>query len=76
LTVVPIGACASKFWTGSTLPLVEITLRMVPRETVAANTGTESSRDANDARRTTAMIAPIAHAIQGRRLKKPRFLPF
>src|SRR5262249_41174380 len=76
LTVVPIGACASKLCTGSILPLVEITLRIVPRETVAASTGTESSREAKDASKTTANTAPTAHTIQGCLAKKPRFLPF
>ena len=48
-TVVPTGAWASKLCTGSTFPLVEITLRIVLRSTVAARTGITSSRDMNEA---------------------------
>ena len=36
--MVEIGACASKFWIGSILPLVETRLRMGPRCTVMART--------------------------------------
>ena len=72
--VVPIGACASKFCTGSIFPLVEIRLRMVDRSAVAARTGILSSRDMNDASRMTAPIIPTAQMIQGRREKKPVLL--
>ena len=72
--VVPMGACASKFCTGSIFPLVEIRLRMVDRSAVAARTGILSSRDINDASRMTAAIIPTAQTIQGRREKKPVLL--
>src|SRR5437016_9286593 len=72
--VVPMGACASKFCTGSIFPLVEIRLRMVERSAVATRTGILSSRDINDASRMTAAIIPTAQMIQGRREKKPLLL--
>ena len=36
--MVATGECASKFWMGSALPLVEIRLRMGPRSTVVVRT--------------------------------------
>ena len=69
--VVPIGACASKFCTGSIFPLVEIKLRIVPRSDLAARTVTLSSRDIKDASRMTAATIPTPQTIQGRREKKP-----
>jgi hypothetical protein len=42
---VAIGAWASKFCTGSILPLVETRLRMGPRSTVVARTGTGPRRE-------------------------------
>jgi hypothetical protein len=51
-------------WTGSTFPLVETALRMVLRVTLADVTGTESSRDMNEARMITPMAALIAQRIQ------------
>src|SRR5882724_13692593 len=69
--VVPIGAWASKFCTGSIFPFVEIKLRIVPRSALAARTVTLSSRDIKDASRMTAATIPTPQTIQGRREKKP-----
>jgi hypothetical protein len=57
-------------------PLVEIRLRILPRVTFVVMIGTESSRDANDASRMTAAIAPAVHKIHRRWAKKPDFRPF
>jgi len=76
LTVVPTGACASKFSSGSIFPFVEIMLRIVVRSAVAKRTGTASPRDINDARNTTAATMVAAPVNQGWRAKKPLFFPF
>jgi hypothetical protein len=53
--------------------LVDTALRIVLRVTFAEVTGTESSRDMNEARMITPMAAPIAQRIQ--RLARPFFAP-
>jgi hypothetical protein len=55
--------------------LVEIMLRMLVRSTVAARTGTLSSRDMNEASNTTAATIPIAQTSHRWRPKKPVLLP-
>jgi hypothetical protein len=65
-----MGACASKFSSGSIFPFVEMLLRNVDRVTLAIRTGTSvRRRETKAAKITTAATTPTA-------ISNPRLLEF
>jgi hypothetical protein len=74
--VVEIGACASKFVTGSTFPLVEITLRILPFATIAVRTGMVSSRREINAPSKMTAVRIASAVTHQRRGWRAELLPF